>query len=237
MSDSFSWKGLFVNNEDDNKNQNQESENTNQEPVKSAPTNSGNAFPSPSQQTPSVQSTPVANTGNVNQNVLESVLEMYERGFDSLNQPGYDFYEFFKAIMAINPDNDQAYTMAYTMASSMDKSLNKAGLLTKAQFYVEEIQKVHSKYEAQGSGKKSDILSSQEKEKESLTIQVANLEKQLANLQKELDTKSQQLGQVDSKFANKVIEIDQKLMANNVAKDTILSTINKVVKGIEKNIQ
>lgn len=29
---------------------------------------------------------------------LAKIMEMYEKGFESLNKPGYDFFEFFKSV-------------------------------------------------------------------------------------------------------------------------------------------
>ena len=74
------------------------------------------------------------------------------------------------------------------------------------------------------------------KEKNDLNSAVLSLQNEISKLQKDLESKTNLLNIVDSKYAHKVAEIEDKLLANNLAKDTILSTIEKVVNGIKNNI-
>ena len=53
-------------------------------------------------------------TASVSNEHMEKALELYQKGFDSLNQPGYDFYEFYQAVMQAGPTNPQIYAMAFT---------------------------------------------------------------------------------------------------------------------------
>ena len=229
-TEKFNWKSLFIN-DNSGKEDNSSNKNDSSNSLKEFPTsvNAGKpkAFPT---QAPT-------QTSSLNQKTLESVLEMYEKGFDSLNLPGYDFYEFFKSIMAIDPDNSQAYVMAYTMAQSMDNKLSKETLVSKSHFYVSEIGKVHNEYEIQGTQKKADIVSVQKNEKLSLTNEISELQNKIKTFQKDLDSKARLLGSIDSKYSSKIVEIEDKLTANNIAKDTILNTINKVVLGIKNYIK
>ena len=41
---------------------------------------------------------------------------------------------------------------------------------------------------------------------------------------------------IDNKYANELTEVDCKLMANDVAKDKILSSINAVKQGLTNNL-
>src|SRR5690348_1564667 len=84
---------------------------------------------------------------------LESVIGMYQKGFDSLNMPGPDFFEFFKTIMKSGADNKAAYTVAFDFIHGMDSSLTKDKLIEQANFYVNEITKVHADTASKGSAK------------------------------------------------------------------------------------
>ena len=90
---------------------------------------------------------------------LEKAFELYQKGFDSLNQPGYDFYEFYQAVMQAGPTNPQIYAMALTMASAMDKSITKDKLVQQSEFYLAEINKVYQDYNSKGLSKKQDLTS------------------------------------------------------------------------------
>ncbi|MCX6183383.1 MAG: hypothetical protein NT150_15840 [Bacteroidetes bacterium] len=222
----FSWKSLFVNDQKENESSAKEIQDIKVE-VK----------------TPSVTTFPVSNSSNSGSNnftvrneVLNSILEMYERGFDSLNQQGYDFYEFFKAVMATDPHNPQSYAMAYTMASSFDKNVTKASLLSSADFYIKEIQKVHVKYDGEGKKIKSDLQLAQKTEKEKLQREVTELENRIRSLQLELEQKSGILQNFDQGNTGKIEEIDQKIMANNLSKESIIQKITHVVNGINNYI-
>lgn len=229
-TDKFNWKNLFINED--------KSEENSKDNVKSG-VKSSKTFPDSIENNPSTGFSfhNTSQISSLNQKTLEAVLEMYERGFDSLNRPGYDFYEFFKSIMAINPDKSETYVMAYTMAQSMDKNLSKDKLLLDADFYISEIEKVHSDYELQGNNKKAEIITIQKNEKDNLIKEIAVLQDKLKSIQRDLETRTTLLDRVDSKYASKVIEIEDKLTANNIANETILKAISKIVDGIKNHIK
>ena len=229
--EKFSWKGLFLNEEG----------NENKTPEREMPKSnaSSNTFPESKSTVASSASRFPESTANVvvgvNDAVLQKIIEMYESGFESLNKPGYDFYEFFKAIKAVGSNDPSIYKMALTMASSVDESVSKASLLKQADFYIEEIEKVHKKYKIQGATKKDQILGSQKAEKSTLTTEISSLEKQLIEIQHQISTKKNQLQAITSNSSD-VIDIDQKIMANDTAKSKILETILQVVDGIKNNL-
>ena len=75
---------------------------------------------------------------------IEDVIEIYDNGFNALNMSGYDFYEFYKAIVASGDTSPIVYKMAFNMGKSMDPSLTKEKLITQSDFYLGEIDKVHN---------------------------------------------------------------------------------------------
>ncbi len=225
--EKFNWKGLFINEEG-------EVSDSKPEMVKSKPTTSSNSFPKGSSK--STSSFPNTNPASVSNTVLSSIVSMYESGFESLNKPGYDFYEFFKAIKAVGSNDASIYKMALSMAQGVDSKVTKSKLLTQADYYIKEIEKVHKNYENQGNAKKASIQSNQNTNKKNLTIEISDLEKQLINLQNKISNKKNQLQSGDANLMSEVAEIDQKIVANDMARTKILETISTVVDGIKNNI-
>ena len=108
--EKFNWKALFVNEED---------RSGEKGPNRSESKSRATSFPEESKTStkfPEPVNRPAPDNGIVDNNVLGTVVEMYEAGFESLNQPGYDFYEFFKAIKAVNNNDASVYKMAFTIA-------------------------------------------------------------------------------------------------------------------------
>ncbi len=223
--EKFNWKGLFIN--DENTSSEESTEIT-------APVTSSNSFPESSTSTSKFPEY-IPKTTTVSNDMLSTIIEMYESGFESLNKPGYDFYEFFKAIKAVGTNEPSIYKMALTMAKSVDTKVSKKTLLTEADFYVKEIEKVHKQYESQGTTKKNQILSNQKNQKKTLSDEISALEKNLMEIQNQISVKKNQLQSFDSNVTD-LSAIDQKIMANDAAKSKILETIVTVVNGIKNNL-
>lgn len=169
---------------------------------------------------------------------LERIMDMYEKGFDSLNLDGYDFYEFFKAVIETGGvNNPSTYSMALTMAKAMDKNVTKDSLLQHSKFYMDEILSVHQKYVNDITKKRDEILNTKGLEESTLTNELADIEEQLDILNNLKKEKSEQLSSIDKKYESEITDIECKGMANDMAKDRIIGTIQSVVDGINKNIQ
>src|SRR3972149_10326064 len=65
---------------------------------------------------------------------MDSIMELYEKGFEKLNQPGIEFFEFFQAVVDAGADNPPAYKMAMKLLMSMEKTMTKNSLITQSQF-------------------------------------------------------------------------------------------------------
>ena len=169
---------------------------------------------------------------------LDKIVEMYQNGFDSLNQPGYDFYEFFQAIINSGGiDNPQMYLMAMSMGSAMDKTNTKTKLLTQADFYLNEINKVYNQNVSAGSSKKQELVTQKDNENQSLNSDLSNLKAQLEAINNQIRTKQGQLSLIDNKYQPLISDIDAKLNANETAKTTLINNITKVKEGINNNIK
>jgi hypothetical protein len=219
-----------------------------QEPVKqSAP--STTKFPSSTPKTEETTSNPFSSFGfgssptptyqaaTVSNEVLAKTLEMYEAGFDSLNQPGYDFYEFFKTVMAGGADNPAIYGMAFGMGSAMDKTITKDKLLMQSEFYITEINKVYNDYVAKGNGKRQEVINQKNHENESLLGELNLMRQQLEQLQVQISDRENKLSVIDSKYGPILNEVETKITANDLAKQKIVSSIEQVKNGIINNLK
>jgi hypothetical protein len=206
------------------------------EPKVEAPTTSAfSSFGFGSSPTPTP--TPTYQATNVSNEVLVKTLEMYEAGFDSLNQPGYDFYEFFKAVMAGGIDNPAIYGMAFGMGSAMDKSITKDKLLMQSDFYITEINKVYNDYVAKGNGKRQEVINQKNHENESLVGELNLMRQQLEQLQVQISDRENKLSVIDSKSGPVLAEVETKIAANDLAKQKIVGSIEQVKNGIINNLK
>lgn len=169
---------------------------------------------------------------------LAKFLEAYQHCFDTANQSGYDFYEFFQAILnSGGMDNPQMYVMAMSMGVAMDKTCNKAKLLSQADYYLNEINKVYEQNVASGTTKRQDLTTQKESENQNLTAELNNLRAQLEAIQNQINNTQIKLSAIDGKYLPLINEVEQKIQANESAKNIITSNISKVKQGINNNIK
>lgn len=203
--------------------------------VTEQPSGNQTFFPTSTPQSPVQVSTPF---GVVDNEQLDKVMQLYQSGFDNLNQQGYDFYEFFQAIVSSGGiDNPAMYQMAMSMGTAMDKTNTKAKLITQADFYLNEIQKVYTQYVNSGTAKRQELMSQKDSENHNLTSELSNLRAQLEAIQNQIQGKENQLAMIDNKYQPLIAEIDAKLNANNIAKDALVTNITKVKNGINNNLK
>ncbi|MGE5943458.1 MAG: hypothetical protein ACM31G_03865 [Flavobacteriales bacterium] len=220
--ESFNWKSLFINESDDSS-----KTDSSKSSVSTTPTFiQTNKFP----EEKVVQGT----NDNYTNPFINEVLEVYEKGFESLNLSDFDFFEMYKSVVAVGITNQQSYKMAFTMGKSIKPDLTKEYMLEKSKFYIEEINKVHIKYDSTGNAKKQDLTSLVQKEKASLTDSIKDLEAKIIQIQKELQEKKLLLANIDNKNENELKELQLKIEANNYAKQKIVDSINLVVSGINQ---
>jgi nitrate/TMAO reductase-like tetraheme cytochrome c subunit len=225
-SEGFNWKGLFINDET--------AQNTEKEVIKTpVQPISENKFP----ETTSFPTNPTAQIPNYSLGsnpFINEILEVYNKGFESLNTDGFDFFELYKSVLAVGVTNPQSYVMAFTMGKSLKTDLSKASLIEKSQYYIAEIEKVYNKYDATGNSKNKNLLAAINTQKSELSKNISDLETQIAKLQQELESKKAQFLKIDSENGQEFNEIQQKIEANNIAKQKILESINAVVTGINQ---
>jgi len=163
---------------------------------------------------------------------MEKTNQMYEEGFVKLNQPGYDFYEFFKAVIKGGIDNQQVYEMALEMGIAMDPNVSKQSLTSQADFYISKLVEAHEANSTGGNQKKNTLVQQKQMESANLSSELSNLRGQFESIQKQISTKEAELSGIDNKYQSQIKEIEYKLIANDVIKDKHVSTINKVKSNI-----
>lgn len=167
---------------------------------------------------------------------IDSVMSLYDKGFDSLNKDGYDFYEYYKAVIEAGADNPAIYKMALTMAKAMDPGVSKESLIKQSEYYLTEIVNVYKKYVEQGNNKKNNLLNQKEAEESSLQTELQRVQVKLQEFQQKENSLKIEIGAIDNKYSQQLHDIDCKLGANDTAKREIFESINKVKQGINTNI-
>lgn len=167
---------------------------------------------------------------------MDKIMGLYENGFESLNMAGYDFYEYFQAVVQTGVNNPAMYAMALTMAQSMDKTVTKETLISQSQFYIDEINKVYNGYVENGDSKRKSLLAAKSNEETTLTNELSGINNEIARLTQMKITKEAELTTIDGKYSPEITDVECKSMANDIAKERIIATITTVVDGINKNL-
>lgn len=169
------------------------------------------------------------------QKEVSIVLQGYKEEFSKMNKAGYDFYEFFNAIMATNSqDNLEAYKMAFHMATSMDPGLTPQKLAEQANDYTKHIISLHDSVNEDGNKKLNKVISEKEQEVKSIIERKNYLVQEIQKMQNELNALNESEGGIDKKYVEILGDIDCKLKANTIAKNDFVESINKVRDNIVK---
>lgn len=178
-----------------------------------------------------------------NDTALPEVLKAYETGLDSINMPGYDFYEFYKAIESTGNNSEQAYKMAFQMAKTLDKTITPGKFLHDAEFYISKINEVHNDYVRQGQQKLQAIQEKKQGEKGKLineidtaTQRIAQIRSELTQLEAEISTKRSLLNRIDKNTVPQEKSIQDKLHANDHAHMVSIEKLNVVKQCIQRYI-
>jgi len=176
--------------------------------------------------------------------VVKEVLDVYESGLDSINMPGYDFYEFYKAISSIGTVNEHTYTLAYQMAKSLDKTITPQKLMTDAEFYISKINEVHGQYVSQGQQKLNTLQEKKNTDKDKLqreidaaAARITQLRAELQQLEAEVNQKRGVLAKTDEGFYPQEKAVREKLQANDMARKISIDKLNTIKEGILKYIK
>ena len=176
--------------------------------------------------------------------VIAEVLKIYEDGLESINMPGYDFYEFYQTISIAGSPSESSYKMAFQMAKTLDKTITPEKLTRDAEFYISKINEVHSQYVSQGQSKLNSINDKKNAEKQKLTVEIdqasakiAQLRAEMQQLEADINSKRNILSKVDENHYPQEKALKEKLSANDFAHKTSIDKLNFVKEGIQKFIK
>lgn len=227
------WKSLFVKTEGEEVPEKKETAAPPSFPVG----NSNQTYTQPSYQ-------PAPAPAAATDPTINEVMEVYESGLDSINMPGYDFYEFYKAISSTGNMGEQTYNMAFQMAKTLDKTITAQKLLMDAEFYISKINEVHSQYVSQGQQKLGTIQEKKLAEKSTLNTEIdqgamrlAQLRVELQELESSLNKKRTTLAKIDESYYPQEKSIREKLNANDTARNVSIQKLNVIKDGIQRFIK
>ena len=176
--------------------------------------------------------------------VISEVLKTYESGLESINMPGYDFFEFYQTITVAGTPTEQSYKMAFQMAKILDKNITVEKLMHDAEFYISKINEVHSQYAGQGqaklnavSDKKNAERTNLSKEIEQSSARIAQLREEMQKLETDINAKRAVLSKIDESYYAQEKSVKEKLSANDFAHKTSIDKLNFVKEGILKFIK
>ncbi|GAO42120.1 hypothetical protein [Flavihumibacter petaseus] len=226
------WKNLFVKDEgEEGTNRQTESDKSFSFPVDNYAANKHESL--------NAAAPPQANDAD-----FREVLSVYENGLDSINMPGYDFYEFYMAISSTGLHNEQAYRMAYQMARSMDKTISSTKFLNDADFYISKINEVHGEYVRQGQQKLQTIQQQNASEKSQLNNEIESgisrinqLKAELQKIETDIANKRTLLSRIDEGSLPQEKAIREKLQANDQAHRVSINKLNAVKDSIRQFIR
>ncbi len=229
-----SWKSLFVKSEEG------EDEAP---PKRPTATPESFSFPVNAPQMPQQQTySPPPSTAT--DPVVNEVMQVYENGLDSINMPGYDFYEFYKTVISTGNPTEQTYNMAFQMARTLDKTISPTKLLGDAEFYISKINEVHSQYTAQGTQKlnalqekKSGERLGLQKEIDDAVQRTASLRAELQNLENTVNVKRNALSKIDEGYSPQEKVVKEKLAANDTARKASIDKLNMIKDGIQRYVK
>lgn len=174
---------------------------------------------------------------------LNEIIEVYEKGLESINMPGYDFYDFYLAIKAAGAQNEAIYKMAFQMGKTMDASVTAKKLAADAEYYISKINDVYKTYSEKGGQKLESLESELTKEKENLTQEVNRIEadinkmrQQIMALEQKLSETRNDLMKVSTKYKPQQDVIRQKLQASDQAMQVSIQKLNSIKDGINKHL-
>jgi hypothetical protein len=217
---------------------------TDEEEPEKAPSQSEKfSFPVNSTSERSVSPSNTPSPESISDPAITEVLKVYQDGLESINMPGYDFYEFYQSV-SIAGDSEQAYKMAYQMAKTLDKTITTQKLMHDAEFYISKINEVHSQYITKGQAKLNSINDKKNAEKTKLSTEIeqassriAQLRTEMQQLESDIAAKRNILGKIDENNYPQEKSIKEKLSANDFAHQTSINKLNNIKEGILKYIK
>lgn len=200
-----------------------------------------NAFPISHSDLPDNQNVPSGSSSNP---YLDEIKEVYQKGLESINMPGYDFYDFHLAIKAAGSQNEAVYKMAFQMGKTLDANITPQKLATDADYYISKLNEVYQTYSDKGKQKLNSITAELKADKDGLTAEINHISGEIARLKQQIQSMEQKLTetrnnltQVESKYRPQQDVINLKLQANDQAMQLNVKQLTSIKEGIIKFVK
>lgn len=175
---------------------------------------------------------------------VEEIIEVYEKGLESINMPGYDFYDFYNAIKAAGAQTESVYKIAFQMGKTMDANISSNKLVSDAEFYISKINEVYQNYSEQGRQKLDGLNSQLSAEKNKLAQEASRIESEIKKMKEQIQAQERKLNEtrndlakVEDKYKPQQGSIQQKLTANDQAMQISIQRLNSIKEGILKYLK
>jgi hypothetical protein len=178
---------------------------------------------------------PVNSTLPATENVKEMKLRIYQL-LESLNKPGYDFFEVWNAAIEMGEANSSNIKAAFTSLRYVDKSLSKQKLLDTGNYYISSLKKVLDTETAKRQEEKDKLIQQKEQDKANLIAEISDIEQQIVALQNKLADKKLQSESVNEKYKLPVEIIEEKIGNGHLSVNSVLNEMQQVVAIIQKEI-
>lgn len=174
---------------------------------------------------------------------LGEIAEVYEKGLESINMPGYDFYDFYLAIKAAGAQNEAIYKMAFQMGKTLDSNITPHKLTADADYYISKLNEVYQTYSDKGKQKLNSLAAELKADKDGLTSEISHIESEITRLKQQILSMEQKLSEtknhltkVEGKYKPQQDQINLKLQANDQAMQLSVKKLSSVKEGISKYI-
>jgi predicted nucleic acid-binding protein len=197
-----------------------------------------NSFPVSESSKPENQSSSPSNP------YLQEIAEVYEKGLESINMPGYDFYDFFLAIKAAGSHSEAIYKMAFQMGKTLDSNITTQKLSADADYYISKLKEVYQNYSDKGKQKLKSLAAELKADRDGLTSEIHHIDSEIARLKQQISSMEQklaearnQLTKVEEKYRPQQDVINLKLQANDQAMQISTKQLTSVKEGVLKYIK
>jgi hypothetical protein len=153
---------------------------------------------------------------------------------ESINQPGVDFMEVWNATT--ESGGPSGLKAAFNALKYADKTLTREKVLTTGRFYIDRLQKALTADLEKKRGQQAQLEAEKAAQHRNLTDTLSELETQLATLQKALVEKREALAGLETQYASKLQELEQKTHSGKTTIESLLQQMHNLLQAAEREL-
>jgi hypothetical protein len=160
----------------------------------------------------------------------EKVLKTFEEYFEKINKPGYDFFEFYKAVNQFEDVN--SYKTAFSVVSSFDSTISKDNLLKDHEYYINNVNLTVEQLKEQSSSRISQLVEEKDTKTKEINDKIDDCYKKLVSLQNEYDLLVKSKPDLLNKYDTEITQVENRMKSVYYYQNKFLSSFNKVKNNI-----